>query len=988
MGISLEYGEGSPPSQRGSRSSRSPSGGQIHLGYNYQQDPSASPRSHGTVGELTAPLSLEEDYEHDSVDLADEFPSAIPLFNSNSRLNAKKATDKPPLPQEIPHHAQRQTVHPTARPVIVQPEALDEDILHIPDVEEEMPVLRSALSKPPMLAILDRWRKASKSRQIHKVPSQPLLDDEGSPAIKAEHFQEPAPLKIGLDVSSPKLNALSLAHQRETIIVAESKTPVVKKSPLTVSATHDRLATPREHAQRNYGDYTAMLHRASRAREIYLASKAFNHWVERTAARLEKEAVARRHMIRFRCFRAWSNTPNARSPAVDNLRAATAVQKLRRAVACQEEQLRAAASAIYETHRVQKAKRAMCQWLCITAQQNIQREKAYRAKRGIVSLWSNLARTHQKCAESTAKSRQDCQKRRLIQHWANQTQQAERQCIISKHVGLVRPMFAHLAAWWDHTEVQKRAEIYRANLVWKKAHSALDTWSLRTRAQACVWRADFQSATCALNKWTQVITNGKKQERRTAFAIEQCKAPAALNRVDHFVDYMNKLECYAQRARLFIMASKFLRVLDHAHEAKRAARKEEVRQQLRARYKEVSSARKKRQFHSALNAWRSSAQRHAVLASEAKDHADALDQTKKLEAVRTWVNAADQHEIQHATGQKHAINHVLDNWRGLSNELTEQDAQSWDMWMQRKQKQILKSWSISSLQGSGQAHTAAMVQQRYESDKRNRTFQAWRHSSRGTEPTQAGYASATPGPSSFNGRRSWRIPSTRMSTIKHETTPHTLTAFNTPAAPVDTPTRWTGRPLAMPSTLAKPMPPVTEADEQSAAASTVSDEMEFGHDLAANTKNPQHGFHRSLVLRAGKMASTTPRAPVPQNLRRSIQVRNPAFYKPTASTPSERPVQPRRPIVTRQGTNDRKPVGYVDSAIQTGIPARFGSPSQGTPAWRSPATPSRQSVGKTASREVKTQPSNWTDAGRTVHQSSRAPYQVSRGPQAAQYRTE
>ncbi|KAM4059311.1 sfi1 spindle body protein domain-containing protein [Hirsutella rhossiliensis] len=119
-----------------------------------------------------------------------------------------------------------------------------------------------------------------------------------------------------------------------------------------------------------------LLHRAARARQIYLASKVFNLWADRTALRLEREAVARRHMIRFRCFRGWSEVPSSKLPAADNLRVATAVQKLRRAVMHQEEQLSLAASAIARTYHVNLARRVFERWICRVAEHALRHKLA------------------------------------------------------------------------------------------------------------------------------------------------------------------------------------------------------------------------------------------------------------------------------------------------------------------------------------------------------------------------------------------------------------------------------------------------------------------------------------------------------------------------------------------------------------------------------------------------------------------------------------
>ncbi|KAH8720894.1 hypothetical protein HC256_001277 [Beauveria bassiana] len=976
MGIALEYGDSSPISQRASRSSRSSSDDPNHLGIECLKPSSASKRLHGNLGELSTPWPSATEHEPESIEteskpVARYSPStSIPLPNLSSYPSFESVLSGPPQPQGTQQSYQRGTGHLSTQPVITRFEVPTEDVPGYPEAGIELPVLRAALTRPSVLAILDRWRSASKKRETRGASSLPLLDRMASPTIDTQRMAGPG-TRESWKIKSPRAT-LFLPRHAESSIEVDTKQLTVKSSLLPAPTAHHRLATSREQDVRHHGDYTTILNRAGRAREIYLASRAFNHWAEITAARLEKEAVARRHMIRFRCFRGWSNAPNSRAPVINYLRAATAVQKLRRAVACQEEQLRAAASAIYETYRIHKAKRAMCQWLCSTARQRIRHETTQRAKRGIVRLWHNLTTLHQNQAELAVKNRQCIQKNHLIHHWASKAQQAERQLAVSKQVGLARPMFAHLAAWWDHTEVEQRAQVYRANLLWKRAHFSLDNWNLRARAQAFVWRSDYQSATCALTKWIRVIENGRTQQCRAACAIERCQVTAALSRVEHFLDYTSKLEYYAYRARLFIMASRFLRVFDRAYEAKKASRKEEIRQQLRARYKEVSSARKKRQFHSALRLWRSSAQRYSSVAAEAKEHLESQTRNLKLDAVQIWLAAASQNKEQRATGQKYAVHHVLSNWRELSEQSAQQDAQSWNMWVQRKQRQALKSWSISSLQGSGRGHTAAMVQQRHNADKRSRAFQVWRHSRQVLEAADARHPSVTPHHQAFNGRRSWKTISARKSTAQPGVVSQYLRAFDTPAAPLDTPTRWTGRPLAMSSTLANTMPSFREADEQSATSSRFSDEAGTGYDLASSTRKPRQVLHRGLVFRPGKSASTTPQVPVPTDLRRSIEVRNTAFNKSAVSTISEQSFQPNISLIKHR-TGEKQLPGYTDSAITNGVSARLMSRSQISPTenWRGPTIPSRQSMRNPVRSDLKNDPYDWLRAAKTSPQSSR-----------------
>ncbi|KAG5926275.1 hypothetical protein E4U42_003469 [Claviceps africana] len=61
--------------------------------------------------------------------------------------------------------------------------------------------------------------------------------------------------------------------------------------------------------------------RAARARQIFLASRILSRWADKTAIRVDREAVARRHMVRFRCFNNWLQAPNSTRPRIRHLKA-------------------------------------------------------------------------------------------------------------------------------------------------------------------------------------------------------------------------------------------------------------------------------------------------------------------------------------------------------------------------------------------------------------------------------------------------------------------------------------------------------------------------------------------------------------------------------------------------------------------------------------------------------------------------------------------
>lgn len=972
MGIALEFGECSPPSFKGSHSSHLPLQESNHAVL--QVDRLSSARA-GLAGNIETPLVAPSETVEDEDGLSQmdwrhtsDAVAAMPTLEQNT---IPQNNDETYVQYETQSNAQRQASNSQPQHVVDSTRAATETTPDSRDIETETPLLRSALSQPPLLAILDRWRTVSTGQKTRIGLPSLLSEARNVATFSDEKSQASNASKLSLQDDSPReISSPRNEHQTKLSTEPNALQPVVKNTRPLPGYSNDPLSRKQDYYN---GDYTVMLHRAGRAREIYLGSKAFNHWAERTAARLEKEAVARRHMIRFRCFLGWSQAPNSRSPAVDQLRAVTAVQKLQRAVACQEEQLRAAAFAIAETHRVAIARRVISQWLCVTAQRSIQIEAAYQIKKAVASSWNNIAVAQKRLTQSTAKYRQDLQRKSAAHRWSCKAQEAETHLTIGRHLGVVRPMFAYLGAWWEHSEVKKKADAYHANRVWTRAHAVFSHWNLSSRAQAFVCRNDYRKAINTLSDWAQATRLDRIQKRKATSLCKLSQSSAVFCQVEDCVQYTSKLENYASRARLYIMAKSFLHVLDHAYEARMASRKEELRQQLRSRYKEASSARKKRQFRSALDHWRLSARQHTSLHANAEQRRAAHGLASKLAATKKWIAMADQNQELGEAGHKFAVHTAVRNWSTVSNELAHRESQSWDMWLQRKQRQSLKSWSISSLQGSGRAHTAAMVQQRYEGDKRTRVFQVWRHEGqRRKVPSLTDDAETPRNDQNFNSRSSWRASSSRQPNRKYEST---LRASYTPTTLLDTPTRWTSRPLAVPSSLAKPMPSVKETDEQSSIAPSLSDDLDVGHEQALNKATTSRGLRRSLVLRPTISVSTTPQAPLSSStLRRSVHVRNQAFYNSTLAGRPGQSTRPTRSMSIRQhDVVEVQPSSYLDGGIQTRavahtVPVRKRAPSWG---WSNPTTPSRKPMGGTERQESRATSSRWTNTTKPAPQPSK-----------------
>ncbi|UKZ78070.1 hypothetical protein TrVFT333_005804 [Trichoderma virens FT-333] len=149
--------------------------------------------------------------------------------------------------------------------------------------------------------------------------------------------------------------------------------------------------------------------------------------------------------------------------------------------------------------------------------------------------------------------------------------------------------------------------------------------------------------------------------------------------------------------------------MDSAVEIRKAQMKEMIRRYLMMRYTQVSSARKKRNFYEAFDHWRAltaqaTSDNDVVILYNSKYYYGQLDL-----ALTKWSKQAEEDlDVQLAT-YKHYAQAMLTTWADAAKEQERMDMQSVDIWAIRRQRQHLKAWSISSLQRSGQAHSATKM---------------------------------------------------------------------------------------------------------------------------------------------------------------------------------------------------------------------------------------------------------------------------------------
>ncbi|KAL7924952.1 Sfi1 spindle body domain-containing protein [Trichoderma austrokoningii] len=636
-----------------------------------------------------------------------------------------------------------------------------------------------------------------------------------------------------------------------------------------------------------------LLTRATRAREIYLASKVFNHWADRTAARLEREGVARRHMIRFRCFQGWSRAPSLQLPIIDHLKALTAVQKLQRAVSFQEEQLRVAATAISQRYRARTASRVYDQW-CSHLVSLVYRQKINRKlKQGALVAWISNTSSNTIKSQAIRKFNRHEGVATTLSKLQDQALLHSHQSQAARQIGSLRLLFRSLDKCEHQIQVKARSSAYKAKLSTAAVIHTFHNWNLSVRVQAFRWRADYISVTRALDSWRRHYVQDEWKRNVCADRSKSYRASHLLYTLQRSSDADAQLSVMSNRARLFIVTTRTLPIMDAAVEAQRLQMKDLVRQYLMMRYTEVSSARKKRKFYEAFDHWR-------VVATEAASESEfaALYNTKyyygQLDvALEKWKKQAEEDvQLQLATYQ-HYTQAVLAAWGDIAKEHNQADMQSLELWASRRQRQYLKAWSISSLQRSGQAHTATKVERKNCSEKRNRTFQYWKQACLGPDFDRVEQdLRFTPNRDHPSGRRSaWRALSVRRHLLVERHNKQ-----DSAARPMETPTRSTGVPLNMSFPLsAKPIVAWRGTDGESTASSDTED---MGGMLKSPSKTP-------ATARRGILTSTTPRGPVPMHL--NVKAARPEVFTSPHRWSTGDAVSKSKPGLSRDVSNGPQP---------------------------------------------------------------------------------
>lgn len=786
------------------------------------------------------------------------------------------ATSAAPYPRDVPAKIEKRI----APPVASGPELP----VHTEKEEAEAEQVPNAVAKPSrtdprpvrstsLVAVMNRWSAmAAKARDLHRLPNaegrrpSPL---EPLPANSSKITEIAEPSTVIAAEAKPEINGprglvedsnTRRGSLKSSSISAQAKSRVVTPPKQTTRA-REELRTPNPEAEKValFEREQRLLARAGRAREIYLASKVFNHWADKTARRLEREAVAWRHMIRFRYFRGWCQAPSSRTPVVDQMRASTAAQKLRRAVAEQQAHFKLAADAALRSHQQRKVHRALEKWSCLVSAGKA-RDRGQVRKRGVmVKRWSQRAQYNAQLGRITTEHMEKANHADILFKWSRKANDDLRRNFVAEQIGLGWSSYQFLQEWWDQAEASRRAQVYRQNLLVSKAIRAFDQWNLQARAQAFVWRTEYVSVSRVFDQWMRLCRqDGELRDKAQTFQkqVAVSKVMRCWKAVDSSRSKLDRLD---RRVQLYIGSMRLLDTLTQTATRNQLREKVALKRYLRQRYQQVSSARKRRNFFSALDKWQSLTlynRRHAALANEM---VESQELNRVVTAVDRWHEQAMADEVQSMDAHLHYIRAWWSAWNEASWSYHQRGSDAWDLWASGTRYQYQKAWSNSSIQQRGHAHTAAVVEERHDRDKQRRAFNYWRAR---VDPGKSVRFDTVPQSApehrpSHPFRMSWKTASVLRSQLgRSQGIP------NYQPLQLETPTRWTGQMVPMSNVLsARPMPSLREAEERLSAPSSVTED------------EPPVSPSRRQVERTytANLATTTPRGPIPTHFEPPVQ---------------------------------------------------------------------------------------------------------------------
>ncbi|KAI9857457.1 MAG: hypothetical protein M1813_008207 [Trichoglossum hirsutum] len=226
--------------------------------------------------------------------------------------------------------------------------------------------------------------------------------------------------------------------------------------------------------------------RAKKARDLYLVTKAFTHWAQSASDEVERTSVARRHILRSKCFNAWRDIT-----AVNELKARR--QMLKKFYTKWKQSYMGAVSAefeavaVYEENMVSKM---YWVWFWVHKDKQASNVRSRWVKKKYLTALITNARRKRERALWIQNVRKQQLLRKLLGEWSLKVQALSRlrgEAMDFRDMGLEQKC---LHCWKRQAELIHVARQVAFNVEWRISRDAFVLWLKRTRTSSQATRVD------------------------------------------------------------------------------------------------------------------------------------------------------------------------------------------------------------------------------------------------------------------------------------------------------------------------------------------------------------------------------------------------------------------------------------------------------------------------------------------------------------------
>ena len=257
-----------------------------------------------------------------------------------------------------------------------------------------------------------------------------------------------------------------------------------------------QLYLARKHEADTEAFFENLGHRAARARDVHLLTKAFEHWAQCAGDEAEKSAVARRHIVRLRYFNAWKEV--------------TAVNELKVRRLCQQkflDQWRRKLKAIHDNNQYavilyqrNLVEKTYWSWFWNFCERRAPEWRNARLKQQYLLRWIITLRVRREQSVRVAASRQESVRQSLLSKWfdrARSTYLQHQQADTFRRQTLLKRALSTLQREATFAPRERRI---KGLLNWRIASTALSTLRYRTNLYARATELNQQRT--LRNTWT------------------------------------------------------------------------------------------------------------------------------------------------------------------------------------------------------------------------------------------------------------------------------------------------------------------------------------------------------------------------------------------------------------------------------------------------------------------------------------------------------